>query len=83
MKLEHSLTPYTKIKMTYSLKYKAGPPKLLEESIGKIFSDINCSNLYFGQSSKAKQINTWCLIKIISLCIANESISKTKRQPTE
>ena len=76
MKFKHSLTPYTKIKITESLKYKARPPELLEEGIGKIFSDINCSNVYLGHSPKAKQINRWYLIKIISLCIVNESINK-------
>ena len=30
--------------------------KLLEESIGKTFSDINCTNVFLGQSPKAKEI---------------------------
>ena len=28
----------------------------LVENIGKIFSDINCSNIFLGQSPKAKEI---------------------------
>ena len=31
--------------------------KLLEENAGKIFSDINCSHVFLGQSPKATEIN--------------------------
>ena len=61
--------------------------KLLEENIGKKFSDRNHSNGFLGKSPKAKEINAkinkWDLINIISFCIAKETINKTKRQPTE
>ena len=30
--------------------------KLLEENVGKIFLDINCSNIFSNQSPKAKDI---------------------------
>ena len=30
--------------------------KLLDESIGKTFPDVNCSNVFLGQSPKAKEI---------------------------
>ena len=32
--------------------------KFLEENRGKIFSDINCTSVFSGQSPKAKEINT-------------------------
>lgn len=44
----------------------------LEEITGKMFSDINCSNIFIGQSPKAKEIkaklNKWNIIRCKSFC---------------
>ena len=70
MKLEHSLTPTTKInsKWLRDLNIQHNALKLLDENIGKIFSDINHSNVFLGQSPKAKEIkakiNKWERIKL-------------------
>ena len=58
MKLEHFLTPYTKINSKWfnDLNIRHDTMKLLEENVGKIFLDINCSNIFSNQSPKAKDI---------------------------
>ena len=89
MKLEHTLTPCTKVdsKWLKNLNIRHDTIKLPEESIGKIFSDINLTNVFLGQCHKAIEIKTktnkWDLIKLTSFCTAKEIINKTKRQLTE
>ena len=53
MQLEHILTPYPKInsKWLEELNIKHDTIKLLEENIGKTFSDIH-SNVFLGQSPR-------------------------------
>ena len=89
MKLEHFLTPYTKInsKWIKDLNVRPETRKLLEKNIGKTLSDINHSRILYDPPPrilgiKAK-ISKWDLIKLISFCTTKETISKGKRQPSE
>ena len=86
MKLEHFLTPYTKINSKW-IKYLNVRPvsiKLLEENI---LSDIHHSRILYDPPPRILEIkakiNKWDLIKIKSFCTTKEIISKVKRQPSE
>ena len=89
MKREHTLTPCTKInsKWLRDLNVRQDTIKLLEENIGKIFSDINLMNIFlrsFSQSNRNKsKINQGHLIKLTSFYKAKETKKKSKRQLTE
>ena len=89
MKLEHSLTPHTKInsKWIKDLNLRPGTIKLLEENIGRTFYDINHSKILFDPSPREMDIKTrrnkWDLMKLQSFCTAKETLNKMKRQPSE
>ena len=89
MKLEHSLTLYTKInsKWIQDLNVRPDTVKLLEENIGRTLFDINHSKTVFDPPPRVMEIKTkinkWNLMKLQSFCTAKETINKTKRQHSE
>ena len=72
MKLEHSLTPYTRTnsKWIKDLNVSLDTIKLLEENIGRTLFNINCSKIFFNPPPRVKKIKTkinkWDLIKLKS-----------------
>ena len=74
MKLEHFLTPYTKINSKWIKDLNVNPEtiKLLEENIGKTPSDINHSRVLYDPSPRVMEIKAkilkWNLIKLKSCC---------------
>ena len=72
MKLEHFLTPYTKINSKWIKDLNGRPEtiKLLEENIGKALSNINHSRILYDPPPRTKEIkakiNKWDLIKLKS-----------------
>ena len=88
MKLDHQLTPYTKINSRWikDLNISHDTIKVLKENIGMKISDIPRSNIFTDTSPKARdikeRINKRDLIKIKSFCMAEEHSIKMKREPT-
>ena len=84
MKLDHLLTPHTRINSKWikdlNIRHET---IILEENFG------HCSQQYFiryispGKGNKRKKINKWDYNKLKKTCTAKEIINKIKRQPTE
>ena len=89
MKLEHFLTPYTKINSRWIKDLNVSPEtiKLLEENIGTTLPNINHSRILYDPPPRILEIkakiNKWDLIKIKSFYTTKETISQVKRQPSE
>ena len=83
MKLDHFLTPHTKINSKWIKDLYVRPE--IEENIGKTVSDINHSRILYDPPPRVMEIrakiNKWDLIK--SFSTAKETINKIKRQPSE
>ena len=87
MKLEHSLTPYTKInsKCIKDLNVRPDTVKLLEENIGRTLYDINHSKILFNPPPREMEIKTkrnkWNLMKLKSFYTAKEPYTRLKGNP--
>ena len=85
MKLEHFLTPYTKVnsKWITDLNVRPETVNLLEENIGRTLNDINQSKILHDPPPRVmeikRKVNKWDLIKLKSFCTAKETVSKMKR----
>ena len=88
MKLDHQITPHTKINSRWikDLNISGNTIKVLEENIDRKISDIPQSNIFTDMSPRVRdikeRINKWDLIKIKSLRMAKENNIKMKIEPT-
>ena len=82
MKLEHFLTPHTKINSKWIKDLNV---RLLEGSIDRTLFDINHSKILYDPPARVMEIkiNKWDLIKLKSFCATKETISRVKRQLSE
>ena len=86
MKLDHFLTPHTKInsKWIKDLNVRSETIKLLEENIGKTLSDINHSRILYDPPPRILEIkakiNKWDLIKIKSFCTMKKLFRRASLQ---
>ena len=82
MKLQHFLTTHTKInsKWVKDLNVRPETIKLLQQSTGKKFYDINHSKILYDPPPRVMEIKTkinkWDLIKLKSFCTAKKTINK-------
>ena len=85
IKLDHQLTPYTKINSRWikDLNISSNIINIIENNISRKISDIQCSNIFTDVSPRERdlkgRISKWDCIKIKSFCLAKENISKMKQ----
>ena len=83
MKLDNSLTPYTKINSKWMKdQMRQESIKILEENTGNTLFELGHNSFLQDTSMKAKEtkakMNYWDFIKIRSFCTAKDTVNKTQ-----
>ena len=85
MKLEHSITPFTKVnsKWIKDLNVRPETIKLLENNLSRTLDNINQSKILYDPPPRAMEIKTklnkWDLIKLENFFTIKKPRSKVKR----
>ena len=85
MKLEYSLTPYTKInsKWIKDLNVRPDTTKLFKGNVGRTLFDINQSKALFDPQPRVikikTKINRWNLIKVKSFCTSKRNQKENEK----
>ena len=82
-------SPCTKLRCKWIKELHIEPEtlKLIEEKVGKTLEDMGTGEKFLNRTAMAcavrSRIDKWDLIKLQSFCKAKDTISKTKRPPTD
>ena len=81
MKVDHYLTPYTRINSKWTEDLKRLKTIKLEENTDMALFNISLSNIFLDRSPQARETskNRQGYIKLKSFCTAKETIHKMKR----
>jgi hypothetical protein len=89
MQIDPFLSPCTKLRSKWikDLHIKTDTLKVIEKKVGKILKDMGTGENFLTRTSIAyalrSGIDKWDLITLQSFCKANDTVNKTKWQPTD
>ena len=89
MKVDPYLSPCTKLKSKWikDIDINLSTLNLIEENVGSSLQDIGTGGHFLSRTPVAQTIretmNKWDLLKLRSFCKAEDTVSKTKRLPSD
>ena len=89
MKVDPYLSPCTKLRSKWikDININQSTLNLIEEKVGSSLQDIGTGDHFLGRTPVAQTIresmNKWLILKLRSFCKAKDTVSKTKRLPSD